>query len=408
MTKWGVQLARLRERRGLTQGELAKLVSVDRPYLSRIESGQRNAPGQLVAACDRALEAGGELILAHASSVYGCANLAHSTSNDGVAADGGGSSEYVDRRAFLAALTGTAIAGAAGLLSDHTDQVAHFHRIRVEMGDADDLIGARALVPRGTAQIQKIDSIIRADKAQPGLDVLHAELHEFMAWLHQDQRDWTGANAWSDRALHLAIASGDANVVAHVLARKAHIAGDRGDGRETVQFAHAAVNAAPEGCYLSGIALAHGAHGHALLGDHVEAERWYERAYAMAPETADLSVRWGRWLDHSYINVHRARSLAALGNHAAAAPVFDRTVAGFPDRFARDKAVYLVRSALAHAGAGDPERAAAIGTKAVTVGASTGSARIAHGLQVLRTRLEPARNTRAVVDFRDSLRAVSV
>lgn len=58
---FGRELRRWREKRSVSQAELAELVYVDKSKISRIESGQRPADAKLVDAIDRELQAGGAL-----------------------------------------------------------------------------------------------------------------------------------------------------------------------------------------------------------------------------------------------------------------------------------------------------------------------------------------------------------
>jgi Helix-turn-helix domain len=53
--------ALLGQQRGLSLSDLSGLVYYSKPYLSRVETGERNGTLQLALACDRALQAGGEL-----------------------------------------------------------------------------------------------------------------------------------------------------------------------------------------------------------------------------------------------------------------------------------------------------------------------------------------------------------
>ncbi|MET9616128.1 helix-turn-helix domain-containing protein [Kitasatospora indigofera] len=59
---FGTLLRRTREARGMSQGELARQIPCSRPHLTRIENGSRVPQHDLVTACDRILETGGELL----------------------------------------------------------------------------------------------------------------------------------------------------------------------------------------------------------------------------------------------------------------------------------------------------------------------------------------------------------
>ncbi|MFC9326056.1 Scr1 family TA system antitoxin-like transcriptional regulator [Kitasatospora sp. NPDC057015] len=59
---FGTLLRRTREARGMSQHDLASRIPCSRPHLTRIESGGRVPQYDLVTACDRILETGGELL----------------------------------------------------------------------------------------------------------------------------------------------------------------------------------------------------------------------------------------------------------------------------------------------------------------------------------------------------------
>lgn len=68
---FGGKLRLYRTKLGLSLGELAKLVHYSKGYLSRIETGEKNASKGLAARCDEILQADGELILAFSASGVG-------------------------------------------------------------------------------------------------------------------------------------------------------------------------------------------------------------------------------------------------------------------------------------------------------------------------------------------------
>ncbi|WP_371482496.1 Scr1 family TA system antitoxin-like transcriptional regulator [Kitasatospora sp. NBC_00315] len=59
---FGTLLRRTREAKGMSQGELARLIPCSRPQITRIEQGLRVPQYSLVTACDTILDTGGELL----------------------------------------------------------------------------------------------------------------------------------------------------------------------------------------------------------------------------------------------------------------------------------------------------------------------------------------------------------
>lgn len=316
----------------------------------------------------------------------------------------------LSRRNFMLAVgtqtvTATAFTDskAAAAASADIDQVAHFEHIYCSLRDTEDIIGSRAIAPFSFQQLAVMEALHNSGNAQPGLLAVQSQLAESIAWLYQDQRDWPGAQFWTDRALHWAIAAGGGNLAAHTLARKASIAADMGQGAEAINFANAAINSASPESKLVALATIHRAHAHSLTGDFSASERDYDQAAELVVADADPAIRWGWWADQHYLGVQRARSRFQAGKFAESADVTDKVANGFSTRFPRDKAVYKVRAALARAEAGDIAQAARTGSEAIAIGTGTGSARLNHGLRRLHRVLTPHHKQAAVGDFNRAL-----
>jgi hypothetical protein len=145
----------------------------------------------------------------------------------------------------------------------------------------------------------------------------------------------------------------------------------------------------------------------------------YDRAHRLVDTTdIDPASPWGVWLDHAYIEVHRAQGLHALGRHQQngrsgagtgirlmrqAAEGFAAAIDGLPVGFHRDRGVYLARQAAAHAGAREPEHAAEVATRALTIGTQTSSARIFTELARVDQNLAAWRSLPPVAAFHDAL-----
>src|SRR5690349_17586874 len=60
--RWGAQLRALRDERGLSLAGLSRLAQYDAGYLGRVERGDQLATLPVAQACDRVLDAGGDLV----------------------------------------------------------------------------------------------------------------------------------------------------------------------------------------------------------------------------------------------------------------------------------------------------------------------------------------------------------
>jgi len=294
-------------------------------------------------------------------------------------------------------------AGAAGDLSP----VEHLEQLRRTLVDADNLHGSGCVIPAVLGQIQMISQLRGgcrgSDRRQ--LLVMQAKYAEFAGWLHQDSRDFSAARYWLDRSLEWACAGADRELSTYVMARKSQLAGDMSDPVDAVDLAEAAGRMAPKRSRLRATAEVYGAHGYALAGQRSQCLRTLDRAQDAAVSLDDESP-WAAWLDTSYVEVQRGRCLTILGAHAAAATTFQRAIQGLAAPFRRDRGVYLARSALAHAGARDPEQAADAAVQALAIAQDTQSGRVAAELAQVSSSLTPWATLPAVASFRDALTTV--
>jgi hypothetical protein len=111
-------------------------------------------------------------------------------------------------------------------------------------------------------------------------------------------------------------------------------------------------------------------------------------------------------LDHSYIEVQRARSLTSVGEYGAAVESLQKAIPRLPRGYRRDCGVYLAREAVAHLGNGDLEQASAVGLRALAIGAETGSTRIIVELKYLDATLRKFSTTSSATDFHDAMNEV--
>ena len=445
---WGTELRAWRDRRGLSLAKLGQRIRYDPSYLARLERAERFPPEQVAQACDRELDAGGEL-----SRLWHLADADRRRTDDHVARTGpdvartgpevesdpliAAASESgeivipcrdtdgriiwvsVPRRVFLRGGLGLAAGAAAGLRPPPVREphplrlpgaevagdypAEHLRRLRAVLVDSDNLLGPRSAlqaVSDHLGVIQQLRQHASGADRQVLLQV-QAEYAEFAGWLHQDIGDLTAARFWLDRALESAHAAGDSEFAAFVLARKSQLAGDMTDPAGALDFAEAAARAADAHPRLAGAALTYAAHGHALEGMRAESMRVLDRARDYAAHGGESPGRLAHWLDASYIEVQRARCLSVLGRHAAAADIFERAIDDLAPEYHRDHGVYLARAARARAASGDPERAARAGEQALAIAIQTGSGRITTELVALDADLKRWKTVPLVTEFHD-------
>ncbi|MFI9026924.1 DNA-binding protein [Streptomyces sp. NPDC053560] len=284
--------------------------------------------------------------------------------------------------------------------------IEHLKATRRVLIENDNLFGPHRVIPAVKQQIAAIKELRAgcrgADRRQ--LLQLQTQFSELCGWLYQDLGDFRAAQHWTREALEASHMSGDPDLTTYILARRSQLAGDMHDPIEAVDVAEAAEDMATPGSRLAAVAATYGAHGHALRDDPIATARAYEHAHELrATMDPDPHSPWGVWLDASYIEVQRAYSLTALGNHSAAAEGFRSAISQLPPGYHRDRGVYLAREAVALSRAGEAEQAATIGLQALSVGLDTGSNRITRELAQLDADLTKWRTVPTVTDFKDAM-----
>lgn len=449
--KWGAELRSHRDHSGLSLAGLGELAKYDRSYLARLERGEQFPSEDAAMACDRALEAKGELVRlwkaadqerrqgrvhvakdsAHEANLAAALDFAPADQarseidHDGAvvpcrSVDGRIIWVKIPRRTFL--LGGIAVtAGAAGLpkprnavrtlgaTGSDLSPVEHLQSLRQILRDSDNLLGPRHVIPTVHEYIPVIQELRkgRAGADRRSLLSVQTEFAEFAGWLHQDCGDFQQAQYWLDRALEWSHGNSDPQMTVYVMARKSQMAGDLRDPETAIDMGDAAINLARPGSRLHAAALTFQAHGYALSGDAVASMRTLDQAREIAadPNTRKEPGR-ARWMDEAYVEAQLARCLSALGDHDRAVSVYQQAIGGLPQAFHRDRGVYLAREAQAYCGAREPEQAASIGLQALAIAEETGSARIISDLALLDGALTQWAKVPAVATFRDGLTAV--
>jgi tetratricopeptide (TPR) repeat protein len=284
--------------------------------------------------------------------------------------------------------------------------IEHLRHMRRVFVDSDNLLGPAHIIPAVQGYIPLIQRLRSGRQGADRRALLHlqAEWAEFAGWLHQDSGDFRSAQYWLDRALEWTHAVEDQEMAVYVMARKSQLAGDMHDPVSAVDLADAAATMAVPGSRLQATARTYEAHGHALGGGSAASLRALDEARSLVSELEDREEpAWATWLDGAYVDVQQARCLSVLGKHERAAAVFQQAIRDLSPAYRRDRGVYLAREALAHAGAHDPEQAAAAGLQALAIAEETGSGRIIYELATLDDGLTPWARVPAVSEFREAL-----
>ncbi|MEU9108909.1 helix-turn-helix transcriptional regulator [Streptomyces xanthophaeus] len=280
--------------------------------------------------------------------------------------------------------------------------VEHFQRVRRLLIDNDNLLGPGRAIAATREYIEDIKRLRQDAKGtdRHALMELQTQYAEFASWLYQDLGDFDSAQFWLDRAFQWSHTVGDGDLTSYVMARKAQLAGEMRDLVDVVDLAEAAQRMARPRSRLAAVARTYESYGHALRGESTDSERAIDDVRNALDRVSGDTTPWGVWLNEQYVEVHRAQGLEALGKHAEAAAVFTSAIKALPDGYHRDRGVYMARAAVAHAGAGAPDQAAAVGLQALTIASDTGSGRIVRELARLDKALLPWQRQPEVAEFR--------
>lgn len=410
---FGEELRETRTQRGLGLRSCAARLNFSAGQLSKVETGKRSPTRQLAEAADALFNTGDhfqQLWDSERGRVPSTPNgsttephIAHELPNGKVVFVPASRRQFIQGLGAAAAASVLGSVPAAPAADADVKPIAHFRAAHRLLIDTDNMLGAASALPGVHDQLRSLQSIrqtVRGGDARELMD-MQTRFAELAGWLCQDLGDFDQARYWLDRSLEWSYSAGNPELTAYILARKSQLAGDMGDALAAVDMADAAARQAPNE-RIAAIAHTFGAHGHALGGSADDTEATYDGARATA-DRFDGESPWGVWLDNSYIDVQRARSLSTLGRHDAAVETFRGAIGALPSGFHRDRGVYLAREALAHAGTHDTAAAVSAGLQALAIARDTRSGRTATELLQLDAALSGNGGTQATA-FREAMR----
>lgn len=321
----------------------------------------------------------------------------------------------IPRRTFLQGIGTAALGMSAVGVGLRTAPAAvtgrpaeRFLLARTMLRDLDNLTGPRDVIPLATRQVAIMRQMWPALRGADRRELLGVQIQfaDLLGWLHQDCGDYESARQWLDRALEWSHIAEDRASTAFILARTSQLAGDKGDGAEAVAIAEAAMRCAGPRAKLAAVAATYASYGYALMNDRTACDRLCDKARSALGSAGGDGLPWAKFLDAAYIDVHHARSMAALGDYHAAAERFGAAMKEHQPGYHRDRGVYLAREARAFAGASELDHAAGLGLQALAIGSETRSGRIFTELVALESALPRQRPPAAVAEYRTALNAV--
>lgn len=419
---FGPELRRLRIAADLSLTRLAELLHYSKGHVSKVETGRKRPTRELAQCCDTLLGAAGALaalVPARSSGrVTGKATTSRATEGSevwsmSVAPDGTSWFRLVDRRKVL-------VAGAASVLgfgfsdrdvSATARQAAPLEIFRAQFDQFRQLgqtASPAVVLPALIAQTQTVQGVAaESDSRTRGAALtLAARYAEYAGWMCQEAGDDEAALWWTGRAVTLAAAGDDRDLASYALVRRALIALYRNDAAETIELSHAAqLGSVPP--RIRGLAAQRAAQGHALAGDHEACLRSLDSARGLleAAQSDSAAPVLGSTNLTDPVAMITGWCLHDLGRPAQAAEVLDREIARVPPHALRSCIRYGVRRALAHAAAGEVERACEIAESLLGGVGVVGSATIRTDLRRLTRTLSRFRTARSVRELSPRLAA---
>jgi hypothetical protein len=223
----------------------------------------------------------------------------------------------------------------------------------------------------------------------------------FASWLGRDTGAPRLADECADRALRLAHEANYPSMVAYVLMRRSLWASDAHAATALARAARRTPGASDQVRALSALRMAYGS---ALAGDAMACERSLADAYGLLERPRDgRTALWDdlgdREVSRPYVLAEEARCWMLL-RPTKAVDLFGDVVRLWPRDRMRGHGIHQAHLAVACALAGEPERAATEGVKALDIARMTGSDVTARELGQLDRHLD-AFDVPAAADFRE-------
>lgn len=274
---------------------------------------------------------------------------------------------------------------------------------------ADDVVGGADLIGPVTRELDTAVALYQASaRAEPvGRRLLTGigELAQIAGWVTSD----AGAHREAERIYQLGIAAAreadDAASTANLISCLAYQEANSGSPARAVLLARAAVETAEPHAPPRAVALLHDrlAWAHAQAGDAQAALRALEVADdAMASYDWTPDPAWLYWVTQDELDVMAARVYTELRRPLKAVSLLSTALGRYDASHAREVSLYCSWLAVAYADANEPEEAAAVASRMLTLG-TVGSARAADRLTAVAAALSRFRTVPEVAAVLDAI-----
>lgn len=329
----GVRLAheirRLRHEAGLSQPQLARQVGYTRQYVSLAERLDHNLPSaELVRAIDRALNADNYLVALREQGKSEQKSLHR---------------QGLPKRTEQSSVHDAKLPLLSGLApSDIPDLVTHLREQWHLLVKTDNLFGPRFTLGPVHEHVRLLEGLARSARGSARREIvrLAAQYAESAAWLHEDAGEPSAAHHWTDRAMEWSHEADDRLMLAWTLFRRSQQATAGNDPARAIGMAEAAHRDGPAlPAPMRAAITQQQAHGHALDGDALTAQRKLDEAHAWAATDTQGEARGGHgsFCTASYIELQRAHCWLRLGQPRKAVELYEAVLPGLPVVYRRDR-----------------------------------------------------------------------
>jgi transcriptional regulator with XRE-family HTH domain len=370
VTIFGEEMRRLMAERRVGLRELARQVSYDPGYLSKVVNGRKAVSRDLARRLDEALGAGGGLQAFR------------------VTPDPHGTFAYDEEKRLILAARCPERVDREIIRSLAEELAAEYSQAYQD--------GSVTMLKTVTAQLSVVGKLTREARAPLRGEVLGiaGQYALFAGWLNINTGRLAHAGACFDRALEWAAESGDADTTATALNLKAHAAWADGKVGPMIGLSQAAQRGTSTSAGVRALAVLLEARGNALMGDGDNANRKLDEAASLMEHAAghpgnQNELPWNISCHPAYLALQRGLASLYLGRNAEGAESLSTGLAEMPPEVGQSEwiAWYLVRLAAAPAGAGDPEQACSVATQAALITRRTESSRLRAQLDRLLAQL---------------------
>jgi hypothetical protein len=196
--------------------------------------------------------------------------------------------------------------------------------------------------------------------ARPQLDTdlirVKAEIAEHLSWLHRERGDQHNSIRWADHATTWAISSGDTDMAAYMILRRASTALDEGEddlARHLATQARTIWNLPPA---LDAVARLYQARASAITG--VVDTGLLDTADELLTLDPGAGPSYLRFYDRGWGDLQRATCYTSGGRPDTAITILNARLTALPTTYHRDRAIHHTRIGAAHAATGTADAAA--------------------------------------------------